>query len=277
MNKDESNNDNNNKHLDISNKMLFASFNQDGSCFAVGTDTGFKVFNSYPMRDHFERVLEGGIGIVEMLNRCNILALVGGGKTPKYSPNKVIIWDDHQSKVVTEIRFTSYVCNVKLKRDRLIVVCERKIYLLNLLSFQNIDTIDTFDNNKGLIAVNTDPNSTVIAYPDKTQGIVRVKFYDKEFSQVISAHESHIAALSINAEGTLLATASDKGTLIRIFNATTSSLLQEVRRGTEKTVIYNIVFNQNSSLLATTSGRGTVHIFSLAGALKKLIEGGKIE
>ena len=107
-------------------QMLYVTFNQDSSCFAIGTEKGFKIYNSYPFKDNFERSnnrhiiidLEGGIGIVEMLNRCNILALVGGGKNPKYAPNKVILWDDHQVKVISELRFTSYVKSIKLKKDK---------------------------------------------------------------------------------------------------------------------------------------------------------------
>lgn len=53
-----------------------------------------------------------------MLNRCNILALVGGGNNPKYSPNKVILWDDHQTKVISEFRFNSNVKNIKMKKDK---------------------------------------------------------------------------------------------------------------------------------------------------------------
>jgi hypothetical protein len=62
--------------------------------------------------------LDGGIGIVEMLYKSNILALVGGGKYPKHSRNKIIIWDDYQAKVIAELSFTSYIKNVKLKKEK---------------------------------------------------------------------------------------------------------------------------------------------------------------
>ncbi len=106
-------------------EMLYINFNQDATCLAVGYEKAFKIFNISPLKDNFERgkifiyiEMEGGIGIVEMLYKTNVLALVGGGNNPKYSPNKVVIWDDFNTKVISEFRFSSSVKNVKLKREK---------------------------------------------------------------------------------------------------------------------------------------------------------------
>ena len=56
--------------------------------------------------------------MIQMLNKSNILALVGGGKNPKFSLNKVILWDEQQGRVISELRFGSNVKNIKLKSDK---------------------------------------------------------------------------------------------------------------------------------------------------------------
>ena len=65
-----------------------------------------------------------------MIKTTNILALVGGGKKPKFPLNKIIIWDDNIMRIIRELRFNSIVLNVKLKMDRIFAVCEKKIFIL---------------------------------------------------------------------------------------------------------------------------------------------------
>ena len=60
---------------------------------------------------------------------------------------------------------------------------------------------------------------------------------------MIEAHKSGIQALALNEEGTLLATCSTTGTMIRIYNVETGMKTHEFRRGIGPCVIYSLVFD----------------------------------
>lgn len=61
----------------------------------------------------------------------------------------------------------------------------------------------------------------------------------------------------------MVATASSKGTLVRVFNTLDGTLLQEVRRGTDRAEIQSLAFSSNARWLAASSDRGTIHVFGL--------------
>lgn len=107
-----------------SEAVLSVSFNNDASCFAVGLDSGICGKSSivvivYSFTDacvsvfhtkscllkasrgmialimvshnssHRPADFNAGIGLVQMMGTTNYLALVGGGRSPKFAMNKV--------------------------------------------------------------------------------------------------------------------------------------------------------------------------------------------
>lgn len=247
-----------------SNELLYVGFNQDYGCFACGTDTGFVIYTCDPFKETFRRDFNtGGIGIVEMLFRCNILALVGGGRTPRYPSNKVMIWDDHQNRCIGELTFRSEVRAVKLRRDRVVVVLEYKIYVYNFSDLKLVDHIETIANPRGTCALCPSSSNSALACPGLQRGHVRVELYDVRKTTLIPAHETALSCLALNNDGTRVATSSEKGTLIRVYDTHSGMQLHELRRGAERADIYSICFNYNSQFVAVSSDRGTVHIFSL--------------
>jgi autophagy-related protein 18 len=70
--------------------------------------------------------------------------------------------------------------------------------------------------------------------------------------------------MSFNYEGTMIATSSDKGTVIRVFSVPDGNQLFQFRRGTYNARIFSIAFNMSSTLLCVSSDTDTVHIYNLA-------------
>lgn len=79
----------------------------------------------------------------------------------------------------------------------------------------------------------------------------------------MEAHESSLRSLALSADGTRLATASVKGTVIRVWDVSTSSCIQEFRRGVERADITCLAWSYQGQYLACTSDKGTAHVFGM--------------
>jgi autophagy-related protein 18 len=88
-------------------------------------------------------------------------------------------------------------------------------------------------------------------------------------TNIVQAHKTSLACVQLNSTGTLLATASDKGTVIRVFSVPNGDQVAQFRRGTYSARIFSIAFNPVSSLLAVSSDSETVHIFKLLSEQKE--------
>ena len=255
------------------NSANIISFNQDYSLVSMGTERGYKIIQLAPIKYH-ENNLLGSLSRCEMSYKSNFLALVGGGKIPKYNNKKVVIYNDAENCIESEYKFTTPVLNVKFKKDLIFIVCDKKIYVFNVQTSQNIDSFDTITNKKGIIAVNGCPEKTIMAHPieledELDKGYVGIKNYKTNKYFPLLVHDEAISYIEIDYQGLLLATVNEKGTIIRLHNLADKSLVYECKRGKERAVINHICFDMEYNYFGVTSSKGTIHIWKLDDIIQK--------
>jgi autophagy-related protein 18 len=188
--------------------------------------------------------------------------------------------------MICELLFPSSILAVKLNRKTLIVVLEVEIYIYDISSMRLLHVIETTKNPEAICALSPCAEPSYLAYPSpvpspnsplstapnrpaqELQQTGDVLLFDTRtltVQNVVQAHKTPISCMAINSTGTLLATASEKGTVIRVFSIPGAEKLYQFRRGTQKARIHSISFNTMSTLLAVSSATDTVHIFKLAG------------
>ena len=86
---------------------------------------------------------------------------------------------------------------------------------------------------------------------------------------VVPAHNGALACVALSEDGALAATASDKGTLVRVWDTESGRLVKELRRGADSAHVWAMCFSRDKTLLAVSSSRGTCHIFGVSGVANK--------
>jgi hypothetical protein len=275
--------------------VLSVSLNADNSCFSVALESGFRVFSSRTCEQKLARGMcpaislhillttptdfGGGIGCAEMLGTTNYIALVGGGKQPKFPQNKVCpedsgwhlinetdivyevqIWNDRSASVTTALEFKTPVQRVRISQSHLIVVQLNKVGVYKMkVPPEKVAEYETANNPYGLCELGKD----IVAFPGRTIG--QVKLFDLNTGNVsiIPAHEGPLRAVALSRTGDFVATASEQGTIIRLWAFPSCTKLAEFRRGVDQAAVFSLAFSPSSTTLAVTSDKSTLHIFDL--------------
>ena len=194
-----------------------------------------------------------------------------------------------RNTTICELTFPTTVLNVRLNRKRLVVILEDQIYLYDISNMKLVHTIDTSPNPHGIAALASSTSPSYLAYPrpqpttpssaqpshvpptSPTQPTTtppgHVLIFDTQTLQPVTVIEAHLSPLSyivFDSSGTRLATASDKGTIIRVFSVPDNRKLAQFRRGSMPTRIFSMAFNATGTLLAVSSASETVHIFKIS-------------
>ncbi|CCF42870.1 WD repeat domain-containing phosphoinositide-interacting protein 4 [Colletotrichum higginsianum] len=240
--------------------VLSASFNSDASCFSVGLNSGICIFHTKSCLLKASRDFNAGIGLVEMMGTTNYLALVGGGRQPKFSTSKTIIWDDMKGRVAIEIASLTPVRGVRIGRNRIVVALQNSVRVYSFAKPPDLQSVyETTDNPLGLVAM----SDKTIAFPGRTVGQIQLVEIGTGNVSIIPAHSSALRAIQLSPDGELLATASEMGTLIRVFATTNCARLAELRRGVDPATIFSLGFSPEGTKLACTSDKSTLHVFDV--------------
>ncbi|PHH91671.1 hypothetical protein CDD83_10756 [Cordyceps sp. RAO-2017] len=246
--------------------VLSVSFNSDSSCFAVGLESGICIFHTKSCLLKASRDFNAGIGLVQMMGKTNYLALVGGGRSPKFAMNKAIIWDDMKGKVALDIAALSTIRGVRLGRERIVVVLHNSVRIYSFAKPPDLMHVyETADNSLGLCCL----SDRKAAFPGRTHGQVQLVDLATGNVSIIPAHSSSLKALQLSRDGELLASASETGTLVRVYSTSNCARIAELRRGIDPATIFSLAFSPSGAMLACTSDKSTLHIFDIAHARRQ--------
>jgi WD40 repeat protein len=92
-----------------------------------------------------------------------------------------------------------------------------------------IKKILTANNTNGILSYHSKDDDILIAYPHEEEGVVGLYNHKKNQISKINAQNSSIQIITFSTSGKYIATASEKGTVIKIFNVSDLSEFKVVK------------------------------------------------
>jgi hypothetical protein len=270
--------------------VLSIDLSTSGKFFAVGLGDGVRVFQADDCSTSFQPKVPLNVGAaIVAIHNSRFLAWVPGQKSAHVDgPNFFHFWDLALDRELTRFNLFEPIKGLRINGKFLAVVLDTRTVvfqhqILNRNVFNKAHPSEfTIDSNETSTAPNrphslhgTTNNTFALAClhdnllvlpaqsPGQVQLVTLKPEIDSSTKRVLRAHKTDLRCMALSPDGTLLATASIQGTLVRVYQCSTLDQILEFRRGMEMAVIYSIAFSPENRWLACTSDKGTLHVFDL--------------
>ncbi|XP_062142603.1 WD repeat domain phosphoinositide-interacting protein 2 isoform X2 [Drosophila sulfurigaster albostrigata] len=238
------------------------NFNQDFTSLSVLSGAGLRLY-SIAGQDKVEEIFAKDnaeqIKIVERLFNSSLVVLVTAQK-----PNCLKMLHFKKKQDICNCFYPSEILCVRMNRQRLIVCLAESIHIHDIRDMKILHSIENIAPNElGLCALSLNSH---LAFPIcQSSGELRIFNANKlRTGMTIKAHDTPLSALNFSPSGALLATASERGTVIRVFCVKNGQRVQEFRRGVKRCVrIASLVFAAGGDFLCASSNTETVHVFKI--------------
>ncbi|KRG07674.1 WD repeat domain phosphoinositide-interacting protein 2 isoform X2 [Drosophila mojavensis] len=250
---------------DVDAGEVFVNFNQNITSLAVATSGSYSLYSLSSVDSTLDKIYNtksDDLFLIERLFESSLVAIVS-----QRAPRKLKVCHFKKQSEICNYSYSNTILAVKLNRERLIVCLEESLYIHNIQDMKVVHTIrDTPCNQLGLCALSSSSEHCYLAYPGSvTSGEVQIfDAINLHAKTMIPAHDTPLAAIAFSPSGTEIATASERGTVIRVFSSQDGSRLFELRRGLKRCVsIVSLSFSTCAEYLVSSSNTETVHIFRL--------------
>lgn len=249
--------------MEPSKEQYNLSFSKSGSKLAVWNKSQLKLYLT-TNNIEFLSLNNQSLSLVEFYEESEILFLVGSGEVPQSSQRILSIYNCKSNSILSELGFEHTIKSVFSNLIRIIVASDEKIFILKTENFKCIACVNDFNIIQN-VCLSTNIEYCLMAYTNnESQGYVHIfDCFNGNSVNVVYCHKSNIAVLSFSCTGKILATASFKGTIIKLFDSVSGEPLQQFQRGINIAKIFVVLFINNDQDLVVTSSTGTLHIFQI--------------
>ncbi|KAK0429010.1 hypothetical protein QR680_011133 [Steinernema hermaphroditum] len=179
------------------------------------------------------------------------------------NPRKLDLFSLKKESVERTVFFDSPIASIKHNRFHLAVATESSINVYSLNNFKFLHKLECFAASSFDMG---HPERSLIAYPSFVEGEVNI-FDVNQMKRLksLKLHETSVVKLAFSSGASLLVSASKKGTVFRVTDVESGTLLYDFQRSFMKeALVHTLTFSPDSAFLCSSSETGTVHLFKLS-------------